>query len=96
MLQQIAYAAPFLVTGLLMTLMVSLITVALSLVIGAVLGIGLVYGPAPLRWVIRGFSDIVRGIPILVLLFYIYFVMPELGVTLTAVQAGILGLGIAY
>ena len=38
----------------------------------------------------------IRGIPILVLLFYIYFVMPELGVTLSAVQAGILGLGIAY
>ena len=30
------------------------------------------------------------------LLFYIYFVMPDFGVTLTALQAAIIGLGIAY
>jgi polar amino acid transport system permease protein len=92
MLQQIAYAAPFLVTGLMMTLMVSLITVALSLVIGTVLGIGLVYGPAPLRWVIRGFSDIVRGIPILVLLFFVYYGLPVTGLNLQPLAAAILGL----
>jgi polar amino acid transport system permease protein len=38
----------------------------------------------------------IRGIPILVQLFYIYFVMPELGLTLSALQAAIIGLGIAY
>ena len=38
----------------------------------------------------------IRGIPIIVLLFYLYFVMPDLGVTLSALQAAILGLGIAY
>ena len=38
----------------------------------------------------------IRGIPIIVQLFYIYFVMPDLGITLTALQAAILGLGIAY
>lgn len=40
--------------------------------------------------------NVIRGIPIIVLLFYIYFVLPDLGITLTAVQAAILGLGIAY
>src|SRR4051794_3025354 len=39
---------------------------------------------------------IIRGIPIIVQLFYIYFVLPELGITLTALQAAIIGLGIAY
>ena len=29
-------------------------------------------------------------------LFYIYFVLPDLGINLTALQAGIIGLGIAY
>ena len=38
----------------------------------------------------------IRGIPIIVQLFYIYFVLPEFGVTLTAVQAAVIGLGIAY
>jgi len=39
---------------------------------------------------------VIRGIPILVQLFYIYFVLPELGLTLTALQASIIGLGVAY
>lgn len=40
--------------------------------------------------------NILRGIPIIVQLFYIYFVMPDFGLSLTAVQAAIIGLGIAY
>ena len=40
--------------------------------------------------------NVIRGIPIIVLLFSLYFVMPDLGVTLSALQAAILGLGIAY
>jgi polar amino acid transport system permease protein len=38
----------------------------------------------------------IRGIPILVQLFYIYFVLPDAGIDLSAFQAGCLGLGIAY
>jgi polar amino acid transport system permease protein len=43
-----------------------------------------------------GLINVIRGIPIIVLLFYLYFVMPDFGVALTALQAAILGLGIAY
>ena len=92
MFRQIVYAAPFLVTGLMTTLAVSLITVVLSLLIGVVLGVGLVYGPAPLRWVIRAFSDIVRGIPILVLLFFIFYGLPITGLNLQPFAAAVLGL----
>ena len=38
----------------------------------------------------------IRGIPIIVQLFYLYFVMPDFGITLSALQAAIIGLGIAY
>lgn len=40
--------------------------------------------------------EFIRGIPILVVLFYIYFVMPEIGINLTALQAGIIGLALTY
>ena len=50
--------------------------------------------------VLAGFSavmiNILRGIPIIVQLFYIYFVLPDFGLSLTAIQAAIIGLGIAY
>lgn len=44
----------------------------------------------------KGLINIIRGIPILVQLFYIYFVLPDLGIQLNALQAGIFGLGFAY
>jgi polar amino acid transport system permease protein len=40
--------------------------------------------------------NVLRSIPIIVQLFYIYFVLPEVGVELSALQAAIIGLGIAY
>src|SRR5262245_48469800 len=46
--------------------------------------------------VARLIVNLIRGIPIIVQLFYIYFVLPDLGITLTALQASIIGLGIAY
>ena len=42
------------------------------------------------------FINVIRGLPIIVQLFYIYFVLPDLGVRLSAFQAGFIGLGIAY
>ena len=40
--------------------------------------------------------NVIRGIPIIVQLFYIYFVLPEFGITLSALQASVIGLGVAY
>jgi len=40
--------------------------------------------------------NLIRGIPIIVILFYVYFVMPDFGVSLSAVQAAVIGLGVAY
>lgn len=49
MLSQIVYALPFLAQGFALTLWVSFLVVVLSLIAGVVLGVGLVYGPTPLR-----------------------------------------------
>jgi polar amino acid transport system permease protein len=92
MLGQIAYALPFLLPGLWVTLEVSLITVAVSTALGVLLGVGLVYGPVPLRWLLRGFSDVIRGIPILVLLFFVYYGLPITGLNLKPFAAAVLGL----
>lgn len=42
------------------------------------------------------FVEVMRGTPLLVQLFYIYYVLPRLGVQIEAVHAGILGLGLNY
>jgi polar amino acid transport system permease protein len=92
LIDAIIYAIPYLMGGLGMTLLVSLITVVLSLVIGVVLGVGLIYGPWPVRWVIRLLTDCIRGIPILVLIFAVYYGLPPLGLNLSSFWAAILAL----
>jgi len=92
LIDAIVYAIPFLMSGLGMTLLVSLIVVALSLVIGVALGVGLIYGPLPLRWLIRLLTDCIRGIPILVLIFAVYYGLPPLGLNLSSFWAAILAL----
>ncbi len=87
---------PILLEGLRLTILVTLGSLLLSTLLGLVWALMRVSGFRALVWIAKSVVNVIRGIPILVLLFYIYFVMPELGVTLSAVQAGIIGLGIAY
>ena len=92
MLDAMVYAIPYLMSGLGMTLLVSLIVVVLSLIAGVILGVGLIYGPLPLRWLIRLLTDCIRGIPILVLIFFVYYGLPPLGVNLSSFWAAVLAL----
>ncbi len=80
MIAYIANTLPFLWEGLLVTLAVSGLVVAISLVTGILCGIGLVYGPLWVRLPIRVYSDILRGTPLLVLIFLIIYGLPIIGV----------------
>ncbi len=87
---------PLLLRGLLTTVEITICALLLSIVLGfawAVMGLSS-YGI--LRSISRILIYTVRGIPILVQLFYIYFVLPDIGITLNAFMAGVLGLGLAY
>jgi polar amino acid transport system permease protein len=74
---------PFLWEGLLITLQLSALVVFFSLTIGVILGVGIVYGPRWLYWPIRIYSDFLRGIPLLVLIFFIYYALPLVGINFT-------------
>ena len=87
---------PILLQGLKFTVLVTLGSLAISTVLGLVWALMRVSGIAWLVFIAKVIVNTLRGIPILVQLFYIYFVFPEFGVALTALQASIIGLGIAY
>ncbi|WP_134725380.1 amino acid ABC transporter permease [Paracoccus luteus] len=87
---------PLLLQGVWLTLVVTFFSVILSTALGFVWAVMAWTRNPVLVAISRGFVTIIRGIPIIVQLFYIYFVMPEIGINLTAMQAGIIGLGIAY
>jgi polar amino acid transport system permease protein len=87
---------PILLQGLGLTLVVTFGSLILSTLLGLVWVLLRVSGVQPLIGISRWAVNIIRGIPIIVQLFYIYFVLPDYGVALSALQAAIVGLGIAY
>ena len=87
---------PILMSGVALTIIVTIGSLLLSTVLGLIWALMRVSGIGILTGLSAGLINVIRGIPIIVLLFYLYFVMPEFGITLSALQAAILGLGIAY
>ncbi|ULK95824.1 amino acid ABC transporter permease [Bradyrhizobium sp. I71] len=87
---------PILMNGVALTIVVMIGSLLLSTVLGLLWAMMRVSGIKALSMLSASLINVIRGIPIIVLLFYLYFVMPDLGVTLSALQAAILGLGIAY
>jgi polar amino acid transport system substrate-binding protein len=82
--------------GAAMTLAVSVASMALAIVLGVLLALGRVYGPAPLRWLAVGYIELFRGTPLLIQLTIVYFGLPEIGLTLHPFAAGVLALGLNY
>jgi polar amino acid transport system permease protein len=87
---------PILLQGVGLTILVTVGSLVLSTILGLVWALMRVSGLRALTLLSAGLINVIRGIPIIVLLFYLYFVMPDFGIALTALQAAILGLGIAY
>src|SRR5947208_5175854 len=95
-LSQTAEFMPILLMGVKLTVLVTIGSLLLSTVLGLVWALMKVSGITAIARTATVIVNVIRGIPIIVQLFYIYFVLPDLGITLTALQAAIIGLGIAY
>ncbi|GBL57651.1 amino acid ABC transporter permease [Pseudomonas citronellolis] len=87
---------PILLKGAVITLQVTAASFLLSSLIGLALALMMVSRYRALALAGTTVVNVIRGLPIIVQLFYIYFVLPDFGVQLSAFQAGVIGLGIAY
>jgi polar amino acid transport system permease protein len=83
-----------LLDGMLLTLQLSAVTMALGLAIGIAGALARNSGPQPVRWVARGYVEGIRNTPLLVQLFLIYFGLPGLGLKLDAGTAAVVALTI--
>src|SRR5258708_12082620 len=87
---------PILLQGVWLTILVTLGSLILSTILGLLWALMRVSGVWALSGLSAGLINLIRGIPIIVLLFYLYFVMPDFGITLTPLQAAIPGLALPY
>jgi polar amino acid transport system substrate-binding protein len=95
---------PLLLKGAGVTIILTFASMALAVLLGLPLALARLYGPGPLRWLGLLYVEFFRGIPVLLLLYFLYYGLPvvaqnlHLGVTLNLapLQAAILGLGLNY
>lgn len=85
---------PSLLDGLSITLLLTFISLAVGFVIGVTLALGRVYGNKIISGVCIGYIEVIRGTPLLVQLFILYFGLPAIGIVLTPLSAALLGLSL--
>ena len=69
---------PLLITGAGITIQITAISVGLGLIIGMFVGIARISNVRVLRWLAAIYIDFLRGTPLLVQIFLIYFALPVL------------------
>src|SRR4051812_4394523 len=89
-------ALPSLLQGALLTITVSLLAFCLALVCGLATGIARMSRHWPLRTLAAVYIQFIRGTPLLLQLFFIYYVLPYAGIVLSPFVSGALGLTINY
>lgn len=87
---------PLFLKGAGMTVLISCLSMMLAVVAGFVLCLGKIYGPAPVRFVCSSYIEIIRGTPLLIQLYLIYYGLPNIGIQLNAFAAAVLGIGLNY
>jgi polar amino acid transport system permease protein len=85
---------PALLNGLRMTLVVSVLAIAISLLIGAAGAALRLSGRPLLEWPVRAYVAFIRNTPLLVQLFFIFYGLPAIGLRLSAFWSGVLCLAI--
>jgi polar amino acid transport system permease protein len=78
--------------GFYITVLVSLISIVVGTILGVLVGVVLTYGNLPARFLARFYTDVIRGIPSLVLILTFFYVLSVVGINLNALQAGIYSL----
>ncbi|PXW89000.1 amino acid ABC transporter membrane protein (PAAT family) [Streptohalobacillus salinus] len=84
---------PLILSGFPMTIYVSFLSMAVGLILGLPLALMRSSRFKLLRWPTRVYISFMRGTPVLVLLFIIYFGLPSVDIEFTAFQAAVIGFG---
>ncbi len=95
---------PLLLEGAVMTVRLTFLSMLLAMALALPIAVMRLYGPAPLRLLATVYVEFFRGIPVLLLLYFLYFGLPVIAETyglplslkLQPVMAAILGFGLNY
>jgi polar amino acid transport system substrate-binding protein len=78
------------------TVLLSFLAFPLAVAVGLLVALGRLYGPPWLAALLAAYVELLRGTPVLLQLYVIYFLLPSAGIYLPAFWAGVFGLAINY
>jgi polar amino acid transport system permease protein len=91
----VAEILPILAGAAVVTIQATLLGFVLAAIVGLILAI-LRFAVPWLSWPIAALVEFIRSTPLLIQIFFLFFVLPEFGIVLDAFTAGVLALGLHY
>ncbi|MCW1775388.1 amino acid ABC transporter permease [Pantoea ananatis] len=79
-----------------MTIYITILSLLISTPLGLVLAAAKMCPFKIISWPVSVIINITRDLPMIVVLFYIYFVFPDIGITLTSFQASVVGIAFCF
>lgn len=90
--QAVFAAWPLLLKGTWITIQLSLSATAIGLAVAVLCAWAKTSGPAPLRWIVNAYIELIRNTPFLVQLFFFFFALPALGLRWSAHAAALVAM----
>lgn len=87
---------PVLVRSAGLTVVLACASFPIAMLVGLLVAIGRLYGPAWARWPLAAYVEFLRGTPLMLQLYFLFFLLPEVGIAIPAFWTGILGLAVNY
>jgi polar amino acid transport system permease protein len=91
---QVTGYIPYLLAGALLTLQLAVISFLVGWAIGLLNASALAFGPAPLRLAVKAYVGFFINTPLLVQIFFIFFVLPDAGILLSPYAAVAIGMSL--
>lgn len=85
---------PLLGEGVIVTLQVSALSAVLGLALGVALGLGALSRSRVIRWSVAAYVDFIRGTPLLIQIFLVFFALPMIGIRFDEFSAGVVALSL--
>jgi polar amino acid transport system permease protein len=85
---------PGLLEGTWLTLRIAAVGCVLAVLLATIAALCQLYGPRPLRWLAVIYVEFFRGTSALVQLFWLFFVLPQFGISMEAFTVAVLGIGL--
>jgi hypothetical protein len=80
--------------GAVVTLELSVLSMVFAVLIGLLCALGRTSGQPLLAWSVAAYVEVMRDVPLLIVLLVIFFTLPQIGISLPGFWAGVLGLSL--